>query len=499
MRSASFFSIIIGLLSGMITGIFFTYEHIIHSWWMIIFCIVIWIWCLKKIVPVKRMLIIGIITSTCFAIGFWRTNQFHNQYPFNMFDKYHNKTITIVGTIHTVPVLKPGKQLIQIKPELINGTKIPKKTRDIVLSFSDLESFHIGDRLVVSGKFTLRENFTSDTNRIVQYRLMSYSKKIAGDIRYPKIERIVLTHNNPIKNFFVAIKRSFITTLNQLFIAPASGLLSGIIIGDTSSLDNTLLDIFRAVGLIHIVVLSGYNITLVANFFIRMFAPLGYYRRLMVAMVALVLFIAIVGISQTALRAGIMALCAFSARYFVRPYMIIRGIMLALLIMVWISPYALLFDLSLQLSFLATIGIIAIFPILQERYERFSGNTFGEILLQTISVNIMTLPLIIFQMGIFSFISFPINVLILGIIPWITVVGFLAVFIGMVIFPLGKIIAFPIQIIVDRIIKISTWASQHDPFQMIVPVFSVYWILVLYGIIGVVLIKIYSKHHKNYN
>jgi competence protein ComEC len=423
------------------------------------------------------------ITLVCFVIGFWRTDQFHHQYPFNAFDHYHNQTITIVGTIHSAPVIKPGKQLVQIKPELINGAKIPQKTRDIVLSFSDLESFHLGDRLVVSGKFTLRENFTSDTGRIVQYRLMSYSKKIAGDIRYPHVEQVVHTHNHSVWNMFVAIKKSFTTTLNQLFVAPASGLLSGIIIGDTSSLDNTLLDIFRAVGLIHIVVLSGYNITLVANFFIRMFAPLGYYRRLVVAMVALVLFIAIVGISPTATRAGIMALCAFSARYFVRPYMVTRGIMLALVIMVWISPYAFLFDLSLQLSFLATIGIVYIFPLLQERYQTIAGSTFGEILLQTIAVNSTTLPLIIYQMGIFSFISFPINIMVLGIIPWITMAGFFAVFMGMVVFPLGQIIAFPIQVVIDVIINISTWVSRHDPFHVSIAPFSVYWILVFYIVI----------------
>jgi competence protein ComEC len=365
----------------------------------------------------------------------------------------------------------------------IDGQKISDKAQEIVVSFSDLETFHIGDQLLLSGKFTLRENFTSDTGRVVQYRLMSYSKKIAGDIKYPKLDRIIPSHHQRLPNFFVTLKNKFITTLNELFIAPASGLLAGIIIGDTSSLDNTLLDIFRAVGLIHIVVLSGYNITLVANFFIRAFAPLGYYRRLVVAMIALVFFIAIVGVSQTALRAGIMALCAFSARYFIRPYMITRGIALALVIMTWISPYAILFDLSLQLSFLATIGIVYIFPLLQFRYESVAENSFGEILLQTIAVNLMTLPLIIYQMGYFSFVSFPINVLVLGMIPWITVFGFLTVFIGMVFFPFGKIIAYPIQIIIDGIIKISTWTSQHDPFQVTIESFSVYWLIVLYGVI----------------
>ncbi len=311
---------------------------------------------------------------------------------------------------------------------------------------------------------------------------MSYSKKVIGDVSFPQItER---AHGDySVWNFFSGIKQKFVKSLHQLFYSPASGLLAGIMIGDTSTLDNNLLEIFRMVGLIHIVVLSGYNITLVANFFIRVFAPLGYYRRLVAAIIALVFFIAIVGISQTALRAGIMALCAFASRYYIRPYIVLRGIVIALLIMGLISPYALLFDLSLQLSFLATIGIVYMFPIMQEKFPRISDNFFGEILIQTIAVNILTLPIIVYQMGYFSLISFPINVAVLGIISLLTVSGFAAVFIGMIFFPLGQIIALPIQFITDSIIYISDWAAKHDPFQFHFQVFSVYWMIVIYIVI----------------
>lgn len=487
MKLDSFLSIGFGILSGIILGMFLPSEIVGQYIHWIILGVIVWIYLLKKLIRVQSIIWILCITSFAIIIGFWRTDQFHKKYPFNSFDQFHNKTITVVGTIHGVPTLKPGKQSIRIKPEFINGIKIPHKTLDIVIATTDLEKVTIGDRMVVSGKFSLRENFLSDSGRTVQYRLMSYSKKIVGDIRYPNIEKTVHTHTRTIENIFYKIKNYFIKTLNQIYIAPVSGLLSGIVVGDTSSLDNSLLETFRLVGLIHIVVLSGYNVTLVANSFVRLFSSLGYYRRLITAMIALSLFILIVGISPTSSRAGVMALSAFAAKYFIKPYVITRGILLALLVMTWISPYAILFDLSLQLSFLATIGIVYIFPVLQERYERFAENSFGEILLQTLSVNIMTLPLIIYQMGYFSFISFPINILVLGLIPWITIFGFLSVFIGMILLPLGQIIAFPIQIAIDGIIRLSTWTSLHDPLQMTFNTFSVYWMLGIYFcIIGVI-------------
>jgi competence protein ComEC len=488
MSSPTFYSIAVGIIFGIIFGIFVPDGQIIHYWWVIIIGLGIWILLCKKLFSIKYILFISIITVIGGISGFYRVQQFHIIYPFNSFNQYNGKIITVVGNIDQSPILKPGKQQLRIKPRIINGEIIPDSSLRIVIKVSDLESFSYGDKVVFSGKFSLRKDFVSDTGRTVQYRLMSYSKRIIGDVGFPKI----IEHEPgswSILKFFSNIKQIFIQSLYKLFYSPASGLLAGIMIGDTSTLDNSFLNIFRAVGLIHIVVLSGYNITLVANFFTRAFARFGYYRRLIMAMIALVLFILIVGISQTALRAGIMALCAFSARYFIRPYMVLRGIVLALVIMVLISPYALLFDLSLQLSFLATIGIVFLFPLLQEKFPKLSEHFFGEILVQTIAVNILTLPIIIYQMGYFSLISFPINVLVLGLMPIITISGFLTVFIGMILYPLGQIIALPVQYITDIIIAVATFASAHDPFKFSFTPFSVWWILVIYFFIFIWVIR----------
>lgn len=488
MSSKVFFSIVVGLISGLVVGIFITPDQVRPLILISGLITLIWIIVCKKLFHEKKFLTVGFITIIALCIGYLRVQHFHRMYPFDSFNQYHNQTITVVGTIDQVPNFKPGTQQLIIRPLVINGEKIPEKTLKIGIKVSDLEDYSYGDRVVFSGKFMLRDNFESDTGRMVQYRLMSYSKKIIGDISYPVVTEHV--HDKfSLWNLFSSIKQKFVKSLHQLFYSPTSGLLAGIMIGDTSTLDNNLLEIFRMVGLIHIVVLSGYNITLVANFFTRIFAPLGYYRRLIVAIIALVFFIAIVGISQTALRAGIMALCAFASRYYIRPYIVLRGIILALLIMGLLSPYALLFDLSLQLSFLATIGIVYMFPIMQEKFPRISENFFGEILVQTVAVNILTLPIIIYQMGYFSLISFPINVAVLGIISLLTVSGFAAVFVGMIFFPLGQVLALPIQFVTDLIIRISDFASRHDPFQFHFQVFSVYWMIGIYAVIFIWIIR----------
>lgn len=487
MNSPTFFTSIVGTITGMICGMFITPTQIKNHFWIGILLVFLWMFFLRWYFSIKKTLGLGFLFFICIAIGFLRVDSFHSKYSFTDFDRYHNQKITVVGIVRGPPVYKPGVQLIKIHPQVINGNNIDTTTRDIVFKISDLELFSPGDQVVFSGTFKTRLDFESNNGRIVEYRLMSYSKKIAGDIVYPKI--LVHKKNNAnVLQVFSSIKKSFIQSLNNVFLSPVSGLLSGIIIGDTSGIDSTMTDIFRSVGLIHIIVLSGYNITLVANFFVRIFSLLGYYRRLVAAIIALMFFIGIVGISPTATRAGIMALCAFTARYYIRPYIITRGIGIALVIMAWISPYSLLFDVSLQLSFLATIGIVYVFPLLSEKFPRIQSNNFGEIFLQTVAVNSMTLPIIIYLMGDFSLISFPVNVLILSLIPWLTVGGFGSVFVGMVSVPLGKIFGFPIQVITQVIIDFATWVARHDPFRIVFQPFSVTWLLVVYGIMFFVLL-----------
>jgi competence protein ComEC len=188
-----------------------------------------------------------------------------------------------------------------------------------------------------------------------------------------------------------------------------------------------------------------------------------------------------------------MALCLFSAQYFIRPYMIGRALLVALVIMVWVSPYSILFDLSLQLSFLATLGIVYLFPILKNKYEKLSENFLGEIVLQTIAVNILVLPLILYQIGSVSPVFLPLNVLVLGFVPFLTIGGFIVTAIGFVSSSIAIIGAYPIQFMTDSIIRLAQWTSQHDPFYIILEPFS---LKILIGVYGCVLIYLIIKNSR---
>lgn len=482
---------ILGFLSGIILGMFFMFPDILNEWRLIITGVVVLSFLIMRITNYQVIIPILISVLLGLIVGFWRTHQFHERYPFGTFSDYQEKVITVIGKVSEPPKLTPVRQTVLIVPKTINGKAIETKMI-ISVRTSPLEEYRSGDYVRVTGKFQLRSDFISETDRQVSYRMMSYSKKILGDINFPTSLRII-GHESIITTWLSSMKNKFTESLHTIFILPGSGLLSGMMLGDTSAIDYSILDAFRMVGLIHIVVLSGYNITLITHTFIKIFAFRGYFGRLQLALGALVLFIGIVGISATALRAGIMAACVSLARYFVRPAITTRVLLITLAIMVFFSPYALLFDLSLQLSFLATIGIVYLFPYFQEKFPRLAEGTFSEIVLQTIAVNCVVLPLILYQIGTISPVFLPVNVLVLGFIPFLTIGGFVITSIGVIAPKIALVAAYPVQFLADMIIAFADWTAQHDPFFTTIPQFSLTILILVYGVIFGFLVFITKK------
>lgn len=482
----------IGFLGGTVVSMVMIPSDIINHGVIIGICCILVTLIITRSTNDHRTGIILLCIILGMSIGVYRVNRIHEHYPFDSFNQYHNQTVSIIGTVVRAPEKKPEKQLIRINPEYVNGEK-RNHSLDVVIHGDGASRFRHGDHVVITGKFTLRSDFISDTQRTVPYRLMGYSKGIAGDIRYPESYEIQKTQET-VLGFFDSIKQRFLRSLESVFMPPASGLLAGMMIGDTSSLNDDMLDVFRMVGLIHIVVLSGYNITLIANAFVRIFAFRGYHQRLLLAMIALIIFIGVVGISQTALRAGIMALCVFLSRYLIRPHVITRALLYALCSMIWISPYALLFDLSLQLSFLATVGIVYVFPVLQKQYSSLAEKMWGEILLQTIAVNSVVLPIILYQIGTISPVLLPLNIIVLGFIPLLTIGGFMITLIGMLFPQVAGILGIPIQYITEQIITLATWTAKNDPLYTTVQPFPFWVIISFYVIMFGVIIQYYRKN-----
>jgi competence protein ComEC len=141
---------------------------------------------------------------------------------------------------------------------------------------------------------------------------------------------------------------------------------------------------------------------------------------------SIVLFTILSGGGASGWRAAIMVIVALFAKHFNRDFKSSRALGFAIIVMLAPNPLLLAFDPSFELSILATIGLVFVSPLvtpyLVKVPERFG---MREIIGATIATQITVLPFLIYNTGLVSFVSLPVNILVLGFVPITMLFGFI--------------------------------------------------------------------------
>ena len=226
-------------------------------------------------------------------------------------------------------------------------------------------------------------------------------------------------------------KQKFERRLFKIFPEPTGSFLAGLLLGSRRGIPADLMEQFNATGLTHIIAISGYNITLVIVLVGALFKALSRRVRVVFSTIFVILFVFLVGASAAVVRAGIMGVISLMALYFGRNYFVWIALFASAFFMNLWNPKILVYDVGFQLSFLATAGIITFVPVF-ERWFRRIGDFFGvkEALIMTLSAQVFTMPVIVWNFSRFAWISPLSNILVLPLIPWAMLFGFLGVVFG---------------------------------------------------------------------
>lgn len=338
--------------------------------------------------------------------------------------------IVAEGLVVDEPDVREDKVFLEVDfKKIVNGDNFVVVKDRVRVSADFAPEAHYGDTLRISGKLSAPENFETDSGQVFDY--VSYLEKegIHFEMYRPKIEILSGRGGNPIKRFLFATKGLFLKRTAGLVPEPENSLLAGLILGAKHGLGEELTEDFRRAGLVHIIVLSGFNMTIVA-FAIRWFlehlrlprkgASLG-------GIIGIAAFVVMTGGSATAVRAAIMAILGILADLFGRGYRINRALFSAAFIMIMLNPHIAAFDPSFQLSFMATLGLIYLSPIIGAKIS-FLPKFFGikEIISATLATQIFVLPLLISMSGEVSIVSPLANILVLPFIPLTMLFGFIS-------------------------------------------------------------------------
>ncbi|HEU0085697.1 MAG TPA: ComEC/Rec2 family competence protein [Candidatus Paceibacterota bacterium] len=415
----------------------------------------------------------------CFGLGVLRFQFADKMFP-AVFETMAETKIEITGTIIDEPDVRENNQKLTVEISKEN-----QKTR--ILVNTGLEKyFHYGDEIFLAGKFEKPKNFLpkEDEPEAREFDYVSYLRKdgIGYMMNYPKIEITGKGKGNPIRGFLFSTKEKFVHNIAVTVRSPESLLLGGLILGERSSFDKEMRQKFIDTGTIHIVALSGYNVTIISEWIIKIFSFLPQAFALSFGILGIILFVTMTGGHATAVRAGIMAVLALIARATGRNYDVARGIVLAAVVMVLISPHVLVYDVSFQLSFIATIAVIFVSPKMEKYFLWIPAKWLRDITATTFSAYIFVLPFVLYKMGNLSLVALPANVLVLPTIPFTMVLGFMTGFAEIFSPILSAPFAYVAYLLLHYQLGVIDFFAKIPFSAFMVPSFSFVFVFLTYAI-----------------
>ncbi|MDE1966697.1 MAG: ComEC/Rec2 family competence protein [Patescibacteria group bacterium] len=357
--------------------------------------------------------------------------------------------------------------------------------------------FSYGDHISFKGKLLEPMNFRSDPGREFDYKGYLAKDGIYYEMRSAEASKDDLAARPSVTSILYAIKRRFVENLDRVLGEPHAALAAGLVVGEKAALGKSLLDDFRAVGLIHIVVLSGFNITIVAAAIRKVLSFLPRAWGIAVGGIGIALFGVMVGGGATVIRSCFMAGVALSADLFRRDYDVIRALMFAGLVMVIQSPMVLFHDPGFQLSFLATAGLIMLASPIEERLA-FITDRFGlrGIVAATLSTQLFVSPYILYTMGQLSVIGMAANILVLPFIPVTMLTVFATGIAGMASIAASQALGWASHILLAYELFVVQNLARLPFAAVHVPAFSGWWVAGFYSVILTVFFLVRSMNRR---
>lgn len=355
------------------------------------------------------------------------------------------------------------------------------------------------DEIEVTGTLKRPEAFETDLGRTFNYPDYLHARGVSYIVRNAEIETIAQGEGNVILYTLLTAKHAFMNRIETLIAEPYVGLGEGLLLGVKRALGEELEGVFRETGIIHIVVLSGYNIMLVVVFVTYVLgAILPRSWQLPFGVAAIAAFAFLVGLSATVVRASVMAGLFLIARATNHTYMVLRALILAGATMLLMNPYLLAFDVGFQLSFVATLGLILLAPHIESLLSfvpTFAG--MREFLTATIATQIFVSPILLYQIGQFSIVAVFVNVLVLPMVPTAMLLTFLTGMIGFVSTTLAGVLSVFTYLSLLYIIEIARFFAALPFASYTVPQFPFWVVIVSYMFLGYLLWRSVHKIEKD--
>lgn len=330
------------------------------------------------------------------------------------------------------------------------------------------------------------------------------TKKIFGTVNLKEEDVEIISHDNSniILRKIYKLRNLMKTKIEKLLPKETSGLCLGMLIGETSGIEENMQENFRDSNLSHILAVSGANVSYIIVSITYIFNKMYLRKRLskIISIILLILFMLLTGCTSSVNRACIMAILMLIAELLYRKSDVYNNLAISALILLIINPYSLL-DIGFQLSYMGTIGIV----FLHDKIGNFIKinnkivKYFFEMIAVTTCANLAIIPIMMFHFNTISLTFYFSNIIVGPILGIVVIIGFIMFFISLIFTPISSLIAIVLNLMLKFIIKIAE-ITANMPFSKITIItpsffFIIVWYLIIISISYKQKVKIF--YHKN--
>lgn len=293
------------------------------------------------------------------------------------------------------------------------------------------------------------------------------------------------------------IRDWFADAVRQAIPDPQAALGVGYLVGQRRALPVELGEALKIVGLTHVVVASGYNLTILVRLARRLFVRTSKYLATLSASAMITAFVAITGASPSMTRAGFVAGISLAAWYYGRTFHPLVLLPFAAMVTVMIDPQFAWNDLGWQLSFASFAGVMVLAPLLQAYfYGTKQPSVMRQVIGETASAFIMTAPILMVTFGQISNVAILANMLVLPLIPLAMLLTFIAGIGTLVVPVLAPVVGLPASWLLGYMVWVAEYISKLP--WAITDVQLAPWIaVVLYGVIVGLMVWIWRTTRYN--
>lgn len=406
----------------------------------------------------------------------------------NKFNSNFSPVVEVTGKIITNPRLTRNdkiKFIVQAETIKLSSETTENVTGKLYVTVPLLESIGLYPSQIVTLKGKLYQPSVNLNPAGFNFKNYLLNQGIFAGFTAEEVK--VIQGGNAFNYQLWQLRHRIITTHIRHLKVPIGNLISAMVLGRREvDLPYEIQDLFTRVGLVHILAVSGFHVSLWLGLILFLTQNFSANNRLIVGFFSLLIYPIFTGFYPSILRATLMGFAVLIGIVKEQKVNSFGSLLLAATILLLINPLF-IWNLGFQLSFLATLGLIVTLPAIVNRLDWLPPN-LSNLVAVPIASSIWVFPLLIYTFNTICTYSILVNIILIPLVIIISLGAMITALIGLISPPSGSAIAFLLYYPTLSLIKIVEWFDNLPGSSLMTGKISLAGLIFCYLIFLVILI-----------